>query len=73
MTNRERAERIKKALSLGEQQDKSNKYYRVADVLSDLRHYCDKNNLDWVNEVNQADLFYDEEKRWYKNEEKEDE
>ena len=38
MTNKERAERIKNGLSLGEQEDKGNRYYRVADVLSDLRH-----------------------------------
>ena len=61
MTNKERVERIKKTLSLGEQKDKGNKYYRVADVLSDLRHYCDETNIDWFDEVNTADLFYDEE------------
>ena len=61
MTNKERAERLKKALSLGEQEDKGNKYYRVADVLSDLRHYCDENNIDWFDEVTLSHLYYDKE------------
>ncbi len=61
MNNKERAERIKKALSLGEQEDKGNKYYKVADVLSDLRHYCAENNIDWFDEVNLSDLYYDKE------------
>ena len=51
---------LRKHYLSGEQQDKGNKYYRVADVLSDLMHYCDKNNIDWYNEVNYANLFYNE-------------
>ena len=38
--NKDRANRIKKALGLNGE-DKGNKYYRVADVLCDLKHYCD--------------------------------
>ena len=57
----ERALRIKKALYLGEQQDKDNKYYRVADVLSDLKHYCKHNNIDWNSEVDLSEIYYNNE------------
>jgi hypothetical protein len=39
-SNKDRATRIKKALGLNGE-DKANKYYRVADVISDLMHFCD--------------------------------
>ena len=39
MTNKERAKKIKKLLGL-RGRDNDTEYYRVADVLCDLQHYC---------------------------------
>ena len=66
-TNKDRADRIKKMLGLrGE--DNDTEYYRVADVICDLMHYCDYNEkhpddykIDWDNEMNTALTFYHEE------------
>ena len=40
MTNKERADKIRKLLGL-QGKDTDNEYYRVADVICDLKHYCD--------------------------------
>ena len=66
MTNKDRANRIKKILGL--QGDKSN-YYRVADVICDLMHYCehykkhpdDDEDINFNNELTKAEKFYYEE------------
>ena len=42
MTNKERANKIKKLLGL-RGNDNEKEYYRVADVICDLMHYCDYN------------------------------
>ena len=67
MTNKERANKIKKLLGL---QGDGSEYYRVADVICDLMHYCDYNkkhpdyeeDINFSNELTQAEMFYDEEK-----------
>ena len=66
-TNKDRADRIKRMLGLcGEDDDKE--YYRVADVICDLRHYCNYYKVDfegeevtWDNEMRVADLHYNRE------------
>ena len=40
MTNKERADKIRKLLGL-QGKDTEDQYYRVADVICDLKHYCD--------------------------------
>ena len=65
--NKDRANKIKRLLGLrGNGNDKE--YYRVADVITDLRHYCNYNKMDaddykitWDNEMRVADLHYDRE------------
>ena len=66
MTNKERANKIKKLLGL---QGEDSEYYRVADVICDLMHYCDYNkehpddeeDIDFNNELTKAEMFYNEE------------
>ena len=67
MKNKERANKIKKLLGL-RGNDNEKEYYRVADVICDLMHYCDYNEkhpddykIDWDNEMNTALTFYHEE------------
>ena len=58
--NKDRADRIKRMLGLrGNDNDKE--YYRVADVLCDLQHYCDKYVIDMSQEKYMADVFYNDE------------
>ena len=65
--NKDRANKIKRMLGLrGNGNDKE--YYRVADVIGDLRHYCNYYKVDfegeevtWDNEMRVADLHYDRE------------
>ena len=69
MTNKKRAEKIKKLLGLNGQDNDT--YYRVADVLCDLQHYCDyyrhhedkKTKLDFNYELDCANEYYESEKR----------
>ena len=64
--NRDRANRIKKMLGLNGNDD-NNEYYRVADVICDLMHYCnyykyfepDDDLIDFDHEYNMALRFYD--------------
>ena len=66
--NKDRAFKIKKILGLNGQ-DTDEEYYRVADVICDLMHYCDYNKehpdgykIEWENEMNSALGFYEGEK-----------
>ena len=66
--NKDRANRIKRMLGL-QGEDNDSEYYRVADVICDLMHYCDYNKehpdgykIEWENEMNSALDFYKEEK-----------
>ena len=65
MTNKERAKKIKKLLGL-RGRDNDTEYYRVADVLCDLQHYCNfykhhednKTKVDFSYELECGNRFY---------------
>ena len=59
MTNKERADKIRKLLGL-QGKDTEDQYYRVADVICDLKHYCDFYKH---HEKSEDDLDFDEELR----------
>jgi len=59
MNNKDRANKVKRLLGLREK-DTRYEYYRVADVLCDLRHYCTIHNIDFEDENRRGDLIYDE-------------
>jgi hypothetical protein len=42
-------------------EDSENEYYRVADVLCDLKHFCDEFRIDFNEEVEQSEVFYQNE------------
>ena len=59
MTNEERAKKVKKLLGLEENKfNDENRYISVADVICDLRHFCDLNSIDWMEEQIRADNYY---------------
>lgn len=61
--NKLRAEKIEKLLGLEETDfNNKNKYVRVADVLCDVRHYCDFKKINLVDEQVLADIYYEEER-----------
>lgn len=35
-------------------------YEKPADVIADIMHYCDKNNIDFDDEVNTANKYYND-------------
>ena len=59
MTNEDRADKIQRLLGL--QDDGKAEYVRVADVICDLRHYCDLHKIDWQDEKSMSYDFYDAE------------
>lgn len=60
MTNKDRVKKIKNILGLkGEETDEY--YCRVADVLCDLKHFCDAESIDFNNEIDMAQTFYENE------------
>ena len=61
-TNKDRAEKIERLLGLREScgEHLENEYYRVADVICDLKHYCDFYKH---HEKSEDDLDFDEELR----------
>ena len=69
MTNKERAKKIKKLLGL-RGKDNNKEYYRIADVLCDLQHYCNfykhhenkKLKLNFEYELDCANEYYESEK-----------
>lgn len=64
MNNNDRAKKVKRLLGLSgnkESEDTDNSYVRVADVLCDLQHYCDKYVIDMSQEKYMADVFYNDE------------
>ena len=65
ITNKDRALKVKKLLGLSideeYQEDTEDKYYRVADVIADLRHFCDLYKLDWDGEIRLSEMHYEEE------------
>ncbi len=63
MDNEKRAKRIEKALSLGERKDKGNQYYGVADVITNLHHFCDRQGINWKDEIAMSEIFYESENK----------
>ena len=63
MTNKKRANKIKKLLGL-RGNDNNKQYYRVADVICDLMHYCDHSKIEFEQEYNMAQTYYNDERRW---------
>ena len=65
LNNNDRANKIKRLLGLikndSKAKDDKNHYYRVADVLCDLKHYCNKYKIDYSNEKKMANIFYENE------------
>ena len=61
MDNDKRAEKISRILGL-KGNDTDTEYYRVADVLTDLRHYCDKMGVDFDDEADMAVTYYESER-----------
>ena len=59
MSNKDRAYKIQRLLGL--QDDGKAEYLTVADVICDLRHYCDLHKINWQNEKSMANDFYDAE------------
>ena len=69
MNNEQRANKVKKLLGLEESSfNDKNKYVRVADVLCDLKHYCNLNNIDIAEENRLANIYYDSENEKTNNE-----
>ena len=60
MDNFERVAKIKRILGL-RGKDNQEEYYRVADVLTDLRHFCDSQNIDFDQEMTKSITFYENE------------
>ena len=58
-TNKDRADKIERLLGLREScsEHLENEYYRVADVLCDLQHYCEINGKDFNEEMELAKTF----------------
>ena len=64
LNNNDRAKKVKRLLGLSgnkESEETDNSYVRVADVLCDLQHYCDKYVIDMSQEKYMADVFYNDE------------
>jgi hypothetical protein len=61
MTNKERALKVQKLLGL-KQEDNENEYYRVADVICDLIHFCDLKKINFLTELERGEDFYSDER-----------
>ena len=55
--NGDRANKIERILGL-QGNDTDKEYYRVADVICDLKHFCNKNNIDFNSEWELSSQFY---------------
>ena len=60
MDNPARVAKVRRILGL-RGNDNQKEYYRVADVLTDLRHYCDAQNIDFDQEMTTSITFYQSE------------
>ena len=73
-TNKDRINKVKRLLGLttneDERKDDENNYYRVADVLCDLKHYCDKFKIDFQQEIKMSKIYYNDEVEIIKNQER---
>ena len=57
MDNLGRAQKIKRLLGLKGNDIKS-EYYRVSDVLCDLKHFCDSTGIEFNTELQKANFLY---------------
>lgn len=62
INNSKRVLKIKRLLGLKGNDTKS-EYYRVADVLCDLKHFCDSKGINFDKEIQMANLFYTTEQK----------
>ena len=73
-TNKDRINKVIRLLGLttneDERKDDKNNYYRVADVLCDLKHYCNKFKIDFNQEIKMSKIFYNDEVEIIKNQER---
>ena len=60
MDNPARVAKVRRILGL-RGNDNQKEYYRVADVLTDLRHFCDSQNIDFDQEMTTSITFYESE------------
>tara|TARA_E500000318_G_scaffold48673_1_gene45793 strand:- start:753 stop:968 length:216 start_codon:yes stop_codon:yes gene_type:complete len=64
ITNKDRALKVQRLLLLDEDKhmkDQDNTYPRVADVIADLRHFCDHFDLNWEEEMELSEIHYEDE------------
>jgi hypothetical protein len=61
MNNKDRVKKIESILGLMGEESKD-KYYRVADVLCDLKHFCDTKSINFYDEMDMSEIFYNSEK-----------
>ena len=57
MDNPGRVRKVRKLLGL-RGNDTDTEYYRVADVVTDLMHFCDSKGIDFDQEMRMADTYY---------------
>ncbi len=61
MNNKDRVKKIESILGLMGEESKD-KYYRVADVICDLKHFCDAKKINFNHEIDMSEIFYNSEK-----------
>jgi hypothetical protein len=61
MNNKDRVKKIKSLLGL-RGKDSDEEYYRVADVICDLRHFCDAKKINFYDELDVSETFYEQER-----------
>ena len=57
MDNPGRVRKVRKLLGL-RGNDIDTEYYRVADAVTDLMHFCDSKGIDFDQEMRMADTYY---------------
>ena len=65
MNIKDRVKKIKNLLGL-RGADSENEYYRVADVLCDLKRFCDAKKINFHDELYMSETFYEQEKEFEK-------
>ena len=64
INNSKRVLKVKRLLGLKGNDTKS-EYYRVADVLCDLKHFCNSKGIEFEKEMQLANLYYiKEQEKW---------
>ena len=63
MNIKDRVKKIKNLLGL-RGADSENEYYRVADVLCDLKHFCDSKKINFHDELYMSETFYKQEREY---------